>query len=354
MKDFHKELITYHNKEVKLPQKDRTEMRKRRDSNRNRLKNGLNRDGEPSPIGCHSQGSYSMKTMIQQPDKDYDIDDGVYFEEEDLRGPKGADKSASESKEMIRKAVHSDSFKRPPEKLKNCVRVYYDEGYHADIPVYRKITEPDELGAEKVYYELASTDWKLSDARAVTDWFLGANKARSPDIDNGGQLPRMVRFLKMFARSRPSWREQIASGFMITALVVEKYIPDAEREDKALYNTIMSIRDRLQYDLEIEHPTMSGEMITKGPDDSRARFLLEKLDWATKRLGVLFRVDCSRKQGLKAWDAMFGTTYFSDLLKDRDEEKQKGENVASAALISSSGEKVANRPVDKRGGGRYA
>lgn len=210
------------------------------------------------------------------------------------------------------------------------------------------------MGTEKVYYELASTDWKLSDARAVTDWFLEANKNQSPDIDSGGQLRRIVRFLKMFARSRPSWREQIASGFMITALVVEKYTPDADREDRALYNTINAIQNRLRYDLEIEHPTMSGEMITKGPDDSRTKFLLEKLDWATEKLDVLFGVDCSREQGLKAWDAMFGTTYFSDLLEDSDDEKQKGESVASGILIGSSGKKAANRPVDKRGGGRYA
>ena len=354
MKNFHKEIISYHNEKVTLPQKDRKEMQKRRDANRNRLKQGLKRDDEPTPIGLYSQGSYLMKTMVQQPDNDYDIDDGVYFKKEDLKGPQGGDKSANDAKEMVRKALHSDSFNRPPEKLKNCVRVYYDAGYHADVPVYRKTTEKNVFGVEETRYELASADWKSSDARAVTDWFLEANLDQSPDNDNGGQLRRMVRFFKMFARSRPSWRDHIASGFMLTVLVVENYVSNADREDQALYETMVAIRNRLWYSLEIQHPTMSGEMLTKGPDDGRVAFFLEKLDWAIDKLGILLNVDCSREDGLKAWDAAFDTTYFSDLLEDENKENQGAKEGVAAGIFTSRLEKETNySPVDKQGGGRY-
>ena len=352
MKNCHEDMIAYHDEDVTLPQKDRTEMRKRRDTNRQRLKSGLKRDDEPTPIECRSQGSYSMRTMVQQPDKDYDIDDGAYFDKEKLKGPQGGDKSANDAREMVRKALHDNSFKRPPEKLKNCVRVYYDEGYHVDVPVYRQMREEG-----VTWYELASTDWKRSAPLAVTDWFLKANKDQSPDADNGGQLRRMVRFLKTFARSRPSWREKTATGFMITKLVVEKYVANASREDQALYDTMVAIRNRLKWDLEIEHPTVGREKLTKGPDDGETKFLREKLDQAIEELEVLFEPDCTREQGLNAWDKVFRTDFFVERLEDDKPENRKSEGVGAVAatLLIKNAEKAAEEePVDKRGGGRYA
>ena len=357
MKNCHEDIIAYHDQDVTLPQKDRTEMQERRDINRRRLKSGLKHNDEPTPTKCRSQGSYSMRTMIQQPNKDYDIDDGIYFDKEKLKGPRGGDNSASDTKEMVRKALHDASFKRPPEKLKNCVRVYYREGYHVDMPVYRQITETNIWGEEETYYELASTDWERSDPLAVTDWFLAANKDQSPDTENGGQLRRVVRLLKAFARSRTSWQDRIATGFMITKLVVEKYRADATYEDKALYNTMVAIRDRLNFDLEIEHPTVEGEMLTKGPSDSRTRFLLERLDWAIDKLALLLDWDCTREQALKKWDQVFNTTFFIDRLADNEAETPNSEDAgatAAALLIKGSEEAAAKNPVDKRGGGRYA
>lgn len=306
-----------------------------------------------------------MRTMVQQPDKDYDVDDGVYFDLEQLKGPRGGDKSASEVKEMVRKALHDDSFERPPEKLKHCIRVYYSAGYHVDVPVYRRIVEEDIWGNEEIHVELASTDWKTSNPLAVTDWFLDANKAKSPNNDNGGQLRRIVRLLKAFARSRPSWREHIATGFMITKLVVEEYSANADREDRALYNTMVAIRNRLSWNLEIKHPTVEGEMLTKGPDDSQARFLREKLDWAVGELDVLFQGDCNREQALKAWGKAFNTEFFIDRLECEPTKGRNSKGAGIAATVPSAGviagllnegsdKAAAENPVDKRGGGRYA
>lgn len=327
MKNCHEDMINYHDKDVTLPNKERTEMRERRDTNRQRLKNGLKREGEPAAIDNRSQGSYAMRTMVQQPNKDYDIDDGVYFEKEKLKGPLGGDNSANDTKEMVRKSLHDDSFKRPPEKLKNCVRVYYDAGYHVDVPVYRKVTEENLWGKEETWYELASMDWKPSNPLAVTDWFLNENKEQSPDTNNGGQLRRIVRLLKAFARSRPSWRNRIATGFMIIKLVVEKYGANSNREDKALYDTMVAIRNRLEWDQEIEHPTEKGEMLTKGPEDGRINFLLEKLDWAIGELNVLFDPDCTREQALRAWDKVFKTTFFIKRLEGDEAESRKREGL---------------------------
>ena len=363
MKNCHADLLAYHDEDVTLPRKERTEMQKRRDTNRQRLKQGLERDNAPKPDAYRSQGSYAMWTMVQQPGKDYDVDDGTYFDIEKLRGPQGGDMSGAAVREMVRKALHNDRFKRPPEKLKHCVRVYYDEGYHVDVPAYRRIVEKDAWGNESTRVELASTEWKPSNPLAVTDWFLNANKQKSPDTDNGGQLRRTVRLLKAYARSRPSWRNRIATGFMITKLVVERYWANASREDEALYYTMVGIRDRLNWDLEIKHPTVPGEILTKGPQDSEAKFLRDKLNWAIDELSVLFQGNCSDEQAVKAWDKVFNTTFFADRLEDTKTYGRKrevveagalGTGMASAILIKGAEKAAAERPVDKHGGGRYA
>ena len=201
-----------------------------------------------------SQGSYAMKTMTQDENKDYDIDDGVYFDRTAIVGERGADMTALQARHMVRDGLDDRSFNTPPEVRKNCVRVHYEEGYHVDVPVYRRVITVDVFGKGREHYELASSDWKRSDARDVSKWFDDENMKQSPDTTNGRQLRRVVREIKRYARSRASWSGRILSGFGITKLVTECFQRDANREDRALYNTMQAIRDRLTLSLVIEHP----------------------------------------------------------------------------------------------------
>ena len=344
MFNSHDDMTAYHNGEVRLPKDERDTMRERRDTNRKRLKDGLLRDDEPKPVGCHTQGSYAMRTMIQHAEKDYDIDDGVYFKKSDLVGPRGADKSAAAAKEMVRKAVHDDKFKKAPECLKNCVRVYYDAGFHVDIPVYRTFEKDG-----KDFYELASSDWKASDSRAVTNWFIDANKEKSPDTDNYGQMNRIVKLMKAFSRSRESWRSRIATGFMITKLIDEEYAAFNKRDDLALREAMQSIHARLVDSLIIDHPVLD-ETITKGDGDARAKFLREKLEWALGQLKVLDKWDCSEEEARKAWDSVFNTDFFTS----RGTTKKAEASVTSASVLLATTERAAiEKAFDKRGGDRY-
>lgn len=342
MYDCSKEVLGYHNDEVTLPQKERDEMRARRDTNRDRVERGLEDNNDPEPLEFASQGSYEMRTMIQHPEKDYDVDDGVYFEKDDLRGSNGGEKSALQARQMVRDAVDDDSFKKRPEARKNCVRVYYNAGYHVDIPVYRRVVTKDWLGNEQVHYELASSDWKRSDARDVTKWFKNENRRQSPDTTNGRQMRRVTREIKKYAQSRASWKSQIASGFMITKLVTECYQADIAREDRALYNTMRAIRDRLALSLTVKHPVTPNETISKGNDDPKARFLKEKLSDALSWLEVLFDPRCEREDALAAWDKVFNTDYFSSQLED-DKEEESRQNSAPAILSSSPGRVIQPR-----------
>jgi hypothetical protein len=253
---------------------------------------------------------------------------------------------------MVRDALDDGSFKKKPEVRTNCVRVYYDAGYHVDVAVYRVRTEKSLLGEDMTVVELASTDWKRSDARDVTEWFDEENEKQSPDTENGRQLRRITRDIKKYARSRDSWRDTILSGFGITKLVTECFRGNAAREDEALVNTVRAIRDRLDLDLVIKHPVTPNETITKGSDDASARFLRDKIKEGLESLKILGDPSCTRIQALAAWDKFYATDYFSK----RDESKARATEsaaIAAPAILTPRTQAVPP-PVRKEGGGRYA
>lgn len=330
MFDCSKDLRAYHNDRVTLPKVDQDKMRDRRNSNRKRVKRGLENAERPCPLEFVKQGSYAMKTMIWNAELDYDIDDGVYFRKEDLVGSKGGQMPPRQTREMVRDAVDDGSFKKAPDVRTNCVRVYYDAGFHVDLPVYRRVVEENIFWNKEVHYELASgSSWVRSDARSVTDWYENERRISSDGI----QMRRVNRKLKKFAKSRASWGDRTISGFAISILTTEKFAAYSSREDKALYYTIKGIRDRLNWDLEIEHPVTPDSWLTSGPDDAKSKFFLEKLKNAMEDLQPLFELDCTREKALKCWDGVFNTTFFSDRYK---KEKSKASALAAPFILGTS------------------
>jgi len=331
MHNCHAEILEYHDVYVTLSQSERNKMKDRRNANRNRINKSLD-DGAPKPIGFQTQGSYSMQTMVLDPGNDYDIDDGIYFNKEDLIGSRGAELTPRHVKQIICDAAQDSSFKRAPEIRANCIRVYYNDGSHVDIPVYRKYVEEDIWGNEEEFFEIAGAEWKRSDPKSVTKWFNDHNLNQSPDLVNGRQMRRIVRLMKKFARSRCSWKTRIASGFVITALIVECYKMTAERDDKALYDTMKAIYDRLVFDLEVDHPILD-EKLTKSADDAKTKFLREKLKETLEKLDELHDSNCDDATAFEAWGRMFNSSFFFDKAKDaRDAEKAK----LDAAIASKS------------------
>lgn len=348
MFDTSLEISRFHGEKVALPGEERTAMRRRRNANRTRLKDGLAKAGKPTPIGQHTQGSYAMHTMVQDPNNDYDIDDGIYFRKERLIAPHGGAMSALAVRQMICEALQDDRFNRAPTVLKNCVRVFYNEGFHVDVPAYRRVEVQDPWTGQQTYsYELASSNWKASDAKAVTKWFKDRNEAHSFDFDeNDGQFCRVVRLLKVFARSRSSWKSLTATGFMLTKLADECFFASVDRDDLSLRETMKAIRWRLAGNTVINHPTLSNETITHD-NDARPGYFRDRLIENLKHLEVLDRYNCTHEEAMAAWDKVFSSEWFRAQPAPDDE---GGSGGASAALAA----RAPNAPVTKRGGGRYA
>ncbi|WP_136626162.1 nucleotidyltransferase domain-containing protein [Bradyrhizobium macuxiense] len=326
-----------------MSEDDRADIYGKAKINRDRLKNGLARNGSPKSIGSRTQGSYAMRTMIQHDRGDYDVDDGVYFSRDSLKNDKEEDKSPEDARKMVSDALQDKRFADQPEARNNCVRVYYKkEGYHVDVPVYREIrTKSPFTGEETKSYEIAAGDkWRSSDPLANTKWFKDENKNKSSDSTsngNDGQFIRIVRLAKGFARSRYGWSDKIASGFAISKLVADNFAQSQERDDSVLRQTLRSISLVLALNSAVRHPVLNENIAESG--DETTKFLKEKIDENLKHLDVLDKLDCSHEDAMKAWDKFFNTDWFS---KQPDPSKK------------SQAEKASGPAVIKQGESRYA
>ncbi len=307
-------------------------------TNRRRLKSGLEFNGSPAAIGQRTQGSYAMRTMIQSDRGDYDVDDGVYFKRSSLQNEKGEDKSAPDARKMVCAALQDDRFADQPDVRGNCVRIYYkNEGYHVDVPVYRRILT-NAAGVETESYEIAAgDDWRKSDPRANTKWFKNENKNKSPDFvpDNGndGQFVRIVRMTKDFARSRSGWSSKISSGFAISKLVSDNFVAFDGRDDYAFRKTLEAISAKLAWNSAIKHPVIDENIAEAG--DDKTKFLNDKIDENLNYLKILDDADCTHDQAMKGWDALFNTDWFS---KQPDPSKKSLIEKASGPAVIKQGE----------------
>lgn len=327
MKDCDRDIRDYHREQVALSASQRQNLKDRRDSNRDRLRSGLKRNEDPEPKKSVSQGSYTMRTVIQEPDNAYDIDDGVVFTRESLRGPRGGDKSPLNARKMVCDAVHSDSFTTPPEVKTNCVRVYYNDGPHVDIPVYREVE--DWLG--NTSYELASAEWKKSDPDGVNDWFKDWLKGK---VDNGQNHSReLIRLLKSICKNRQSY--SLPSGFVITVLIEENYATAHDRLDLNLRHVIRAVYDRLCLSLWVMHPVVDGEWLIDGASEHKTRDLRSVLENAVDDLDELDLPNCTRSKALKAWEKVLRTDFFDERIAEAEEE-EKAKSAAAAGALGSA------------------
>jgi hypothetical protein len=306
------EMGKFHSREVTLSRDEQGEMRRRRDDGRTRVRTGLDADKVPQPQFYAAQGSYSTRTMAQDPKCDYDIDDGVYFSRDDLKTGIGGDMTPLAARERVAKALRRDGrLKHEAEIKTNCVRQLYPEGYHIDIPVYRIHTRAAAGGNTEEFYELAGGDaWSAQDARAVTKWFNDMVPALNEGQDDGSQMRRLVRLVKKFARSREDWKASTTTGICMTKLVVDHFSSSVDRDDEALYQTMKAILSALQKTTQIKHPIQEANLADAG--DAKVIFFRGKLDWALGVLNVLEKDTTTAAQARTAWDSVFNTTFFSD------------------------------------------
>jgi len=322
MFNYDKQIRAYQKEKVRISDAARKDLIDRRQTNRNRLVASL---GDTYTLdGDHfiPQGSVALWTAIKAADMNYDIDDGVWFDASELVESTKSGKRELEPIELQRKvceALQYGRFKQQPEVLHNCVRVYYDEGYHVDIPCFRRIDDGTTSGRQ----ELAAkgNEWKLSDPTLIYNWFNGRVQALNGIRDDSGkQLRRLVRLLKRFAKSRgDEW--EMPSGLKLTMLAEECLNTSFERDDEALHGLLKNMRVRLSSSLIVSNRAQQApqDALTKSATDPSMLGLRLRVGEALDRLAITEDPQCTKKGAREAWDWIFQTDgFFVDFDSDDD------------------------------------
>lgn len=305
MYDLSKEFNTFYEEHVKLPLNEQQELRKKRDANLDRLRNGLSEYNSENKTDykiseTRTQGSMAMHTTVQNDQKDYDIDVAVVFDKDNLNGlgPLAA-------RNMVAAALKKKckSFNVEPQVKTNCVRIIYADGYHVDFAIYRRYKE--NVYDTEYKYEHAGSSWTSRNPAAINDWFCDEIS------EHGDNLRKIIRMSKMFCKSRESW-VNMAAGLIQTVVIDEK-IESNDRLDEAFYYTMKAVKNRLELSLEINNPTDSAVSLlqTEGHKTKVKNWknrLAEKLD----NLDVLFDSSCTRVKARDAWYKFFNHSYWYD------------------------------------------
>ncbi len=333
MFDYNLPLQAYEADCVNLPQPIKDKLRGHRDANRNRLKSRRPESIRLNDDHFLPQGSMAIGTTVQEKNNAYDIDDGVWFHKDDLKKKDGTEFTARQTQEMVRDALQDDRFDKKPEIHNNCVRVFYAEGHHVDVPCYRKL----DAGTDKERQELAgATGFVASDPTEINRWFEERVQALNKQRDGAGsQLRVMVRLMKRFARSRDD-KWDMPNGLKLTMLVDECAPNYYERDDEAFYWLLSKLKTRLAASREVENRAQTKtpkDKLTKSTNDTNMIELQTHVGEALDKLLVLHHPNCTPKQAREAWDWVFQTDGFFEAY-DKDNAKARA-LFSKAALIKA-------------------
>lgn len=308
---MNKELNEFYEEHVRL-KTERTKLKEHRDANLAALKDGLKKIKHPYGFDSKNQGSFAMNTINKHPHNEYDIDVAIIFEKDDLPS------DPADARKRIEAAMieGGGKFKTPPEAKTNAVRVTYADGHFVDLAVYRNNKD----ASNNSIIEHAGPVWTIRDPVGITNWFTDAVQSKSPKKDNGSlvaemQLRRVVRWLKMFSKSRSSW--DMPGGIIISALAVECYVSNSYRDDSALYDIMVSIRNRINGNKKVENPVEPTQYLTsREKDKTRIKNFEKELNVAIEKLNPLFNSNCQPVDALKAWNEVFNHSYWDAKIEE--------------------------------------
>jgi len=305
---MHSELNEFYNEHVRLKD-EKDKLKELKFTNLKRLTDGLSELGKPNFVKSLLQGSIAMHTANKSENNDYDIDIAVIFEKDDLPA------SALSARQRVAEAINkkASGFTKDPEARTNAVTVWYADGYHVDIAVYRR--SEDWLGNEIL--EHAGADWAVRDPKAITDWFIKEVKDQSPTATiwskpevGARQMRRIVRWIKSFTKAREGWN--LPGGLVISTLVAQCYKPNNNRDDVALYDTIVAIKNRLDIYCEVYNPADSSKELTEKQQSlTQVKNLKKRLGSVITKLEPLSKDDCTDTKAKKAWNYLFQHSYWS-------------------------------------------
>ena len=187
---------------------------------RDKLLNYFDHQPHIPPIQFFIQGSYKMKTMVENINKFSDVDLGIYFQEK-------PNLKINTLQWHIKQAL-IDHTTKGVEVKKMCIRLNYVRDFHIDMPIYYIDYN------NSIYFGSKTNGWTKSDPKDFVKWFNRKTKGRP-------QMIRIIRYLKAWADYRKYETEKkFPSGLALTLWVIEHY-EDHHRDDIAFTCTCEKI-----------------------------------------------------------------------------------------------------------------
>ncbi len=260
------------------------------------------------------QGSANnkVKTQILYKDDTCDLDDGVYF----FREP---DVEAKTLQGWIKDAVNGVTSTTPQHRRK-CIRVIYQDAYHVDLPVYCKSDKDD----DSIPPELADKEggFSPSDPKDFVEWF-------HCEKDEERQLVRIVKYLKAWG---DNIRNKMPTGLALSLLAVD-CISINDRDDIAIKETLLAIKEKLDNDWTLKMPTTPNDDLFENYDDEKKEYIMEKLgafiDDAEEALN-----EPNQQKASKLWKNHLGKRF--PLGKDEDTDAKENALKEKSAILSSN------------------
>ncbi|MCB0497229.1 MAG: hypothetical protein KDC79_13905 [Cyclobacteriaceae bacterium] len=287
------ELLKRFNKLIDIHPDKIASLKKAHETIRSKLKNYFYQNTTLPIPDFYIQGSYKMKTVVENRNIKSDVDLAVIFSE--YPGVK---------LETLQNHIKSALWNHTTQGviIKNpCVRLTYVRDFHIDLPIYFKGKNG------KLYFGSRGNDWQPSDPKAFVEWFQ-KNTAGKP------QIVRIIRYLKAWADHTKTKRGiKFPSGLALSLWAI-KYYQSSTRDDVALFNTCSGILYYLdknfKYQWQAKMPVAPLDNVLSKLSDSQKSAFYEEL----KEMVSLMTEAVSAKSLSKArpkWNRIFGDRFRS-------------------------------------------
>jgi hypothetical protein len=163
-------------------------------------------------------------------------------------------------------------------------------------------------------------------------------------IDKGGQLKRIVRYLKAWSDYRAG---DLPSGLIFTVLAANN-ISFHERDDLGFYQTLLNIKNSLDKSFVCYRPTTpTDEDLLANYSITNKNYFLKQLDSFIASAEKALSNKTSQSDACKVWQRHFGDRFPCDLSKEAPDSLL--EPAFSAAALT-----FPNRPVVPKKPGGFA
>ena len=258
MANCHNLFTSFNDDELTLTPTKESRMRSSREELRKKITKYFAENHPKYKPKFYIQGSYKMRTVIRTEEDTCDLDDGVYF------FPK-PDETATTMQQWVLDAV-KDATSTPAEHHSKCIRVIYKGDYHIDLPVYyRDASQSD----DSPFLAVKGEGWTKSDPKKFWEWYQREKNSKP-------QVVSLIRYHKAWADRKPK-SLKMPKGVALTVLCTRHRILD-DRDDKAMYETLRSIRDRLKQSFICLMPVTPYDDLLAGFTYSQQKDFLAELD----------------------------------------------------------------------------